>query len=864
MPSTTIATKNIDGGSERYKFDTSMCHRYFPSSNQGYLAKMSNDTYNSVNFNSCVETPMAPEWLSKLESRRELLKRSKLGHESGAGAPCSECQDKCPGLDLHFWRKVCRNCMCRKDQHLCTDDDATGWAQFEILGQIRAKPAFIKIKALASQPVQVDWVPPNASPDVVSDYMETLGTAQIPVAGSDAAHKRKQQLEFQVPPHDLDAALCDNLSETEAQQLQQYVQKLRDQCVGQGIVVRVGRLAHGHIEHVVPSNSSSLPLDDASRSLWNLLGLPPVDDDTLKELLSNQKVANALSQVALTHPKLLVAFSEPFSDSNAQFDELFALRAQTKENLLGISKPALQSLVTHGIVYDKLLGILKEKNLNIARDPRLGPIAHFRKEYVGNPKFKAEIHTVFPPPALNTTPLKSSISTPLHSPIAIRNPVHARFGAQVRQDTPMRRVKFGGVSTILFDCGLPAHIDYDRDPVFAQIVQAEPLKQALQEARSGQTPPSVIIAATPVATGNLNLLRGLKPATKAQLQRVGLDKHMLQSAVANAPYYNRLFQTLNDKGIKHDQCQLLEPLRQIHDWFLNDDQLLDDIDKLFADIANAAGGGISYGSDTLTNSASNDSGFSSKPSTPGHSGEEMNGCLAKLYTTMPGIEDINKYPSWVGMPEQLRQLHLDEVNTTRDAALPDIKCRDCGLPIDLGKVAVKAERADKEIAWHPSCFKCHTCRELLADLVYFFHHGQVYCGRDLAIKLKIPRCKACDELIFTKEYTAAEGATYHIKHFCCLQCDEPLAGQQYIPDEKSNMPLCLQCYDKFYAGICKSCQLPIGPADQGVAWGDIHWHGQCFVCAGAECSKSLIGGRFCVKLDMPFCSPACVHSIIPA
>lgn len=93
------------------------------------------------NSNSCVETPTAPEWLSKLESRRELLKRSKLGHESGAGAPCNECQDKCPGLDLHFWRKVCRNCMCRKDQHMCPDDEATGWAQFEILGQIRAKPA---------------------------------------------------------------------------------------------------------------------------------------------------------------------------------------------------------------------------------------------------------------------------------------------------------------------------------------------------------------------------------------------------------------------------------------------------------------------------------------------------------------------------------------------------------------------------------------------------------------------------------------------------------------------------------------------------------------------------------------------------
>lgn len=342
------------------------------------------------NSNSCVETPTAPEWLSKLESRRELLKRSKLGHESGAGAPCNECQDKCPGLDLHFWRKVCRNCMCRKDQHMCPDDEATGWAQFEILGQIRAKPAckleyifiyiyiyilcvipyltVIKIKALASQPVQVEWVPPNAAPDVVSDYMETLGTAQIPVAGSEAANKRKQQLEFQVPPHDLDAALCDNLTGTEAQQLQQYVQKLRDQCVGQGIVVRVGRLNHGQVEHVVPPSSSPSALSEAARTMFHSLGLPPVADATLNELLANPKVANALAQHG-THPqpKLLVAFSEPLSDSTAQFDGQSALRAQTKEKLLGISRPALQSLVTHGVVYDKLLGMLKvSPEINLA------------------------------------------------------------------------------------------------------------------------------------------------------------------------------------------------------------------------------------------------------------------------------------------------------------------------------------------------------------------------------------------------------------------------------------------------------------------------------------------------------------------
>uniref|UniRef100_T1GXZ2 PET domain-containing protein n=1 Tax=Megaselia scalaris TaxID=36166 RepID=T1GXZ2_MEGSC len=135
----------------------------------------------------------------------------------------------------HFWRKVCRNCKCRKEQHkVPNEDDIAGWAQFEILGQIRSKPAYMKIKALADQPVQLEWIPPNVAPDVASDYMDQLGSNQIPVAGSDAATKRKQQLEFQVPAHDLDASLCDNLTENETQQLQMYVQKIRENCVGQG------------------------------------------------------------------------------------------------------------------------------------------------------------------------------------------------------------------------------------------------------------------------------------------------------------------------------------------------------------------------------------------------------------------------------------------------------------------------------------------------------------------------------------------------------------------------------------------------------------------------------------------------------
>lgn len=59
---------------------------------------------NKTGVESCVETPAAPEWLSKLESRREKLTKSKkLGHESGAGAPCNVCGE-------YFDRLLADNC----------------------------------------------------------------------------------------------------------------------------------------------------------------------------------------------------------------------------------------------------------------------------------------------------------------------------------------------------------------------------------------------------------------------------------------------------------------------------------------------------------------------------------------------------------------------------------------------------------------------------------------------------------------------------------------------------------------------------------------------------------------------------------
>ena len=138
--------------------------------------------------------------------------------------------------------------------------------------------------------------------------------------------------------------------------------------------------------------------------------------------------------------------------------------------------------------------------------------------------------------------------------------------------------------------------------------------------------------------------------------------------------------------------------------------------------------------------------------------------------------------------------------------------------------------------------------------------------------MDIPRCAACDELIFSVEFTAAEERFWHLKHFCCWVCDTPLAGHKYIPVE--GMPHCLDCWQSHHGKTCHTCHGVIHPQvighvlslthvtscdyqDKRVSLGERHWHTrpECFKCG--VCSLSLMGAKMCMKQGTPLCSSRC-------
>ncbi|XP_054878682.1 testin [Poeciliopsis prolifica] len=196
-----------------------------------------------------------------------------------------------------------------------------------------------------------------------------------------------------------------------------------------------------------------------------------------------------------------------------------------------------------------------------------------------------------------------------------------------------------------------------------------------------------------------------------------------------------------------------------------------------------------------------------------------------------------------------------------NAGLPqkNFSCHHCKKPMLLGEPAVYAERAGYDKLWHPACFVCCTCSELLVDMIYFWKKGKMYCGRHYGDSEK-PRCGGCDELIFSNEYTQAEGQNWHLKHFCCFDCDCILAGETYVME--NDKPICKPCYMKNFAVKCASCQKAVEPEAQRVSYGEHHWHAKpdCFKCSG--CTKCLIGQRFMAVKNCLFCSVECKKKVM--
>ncbi|UYV67791.1 hypothetical protein LAZ67_5002075 [Cordylochernes scorpioides] len=122
------------------------------------------------------------------------------------------------------------------------------------------------------------------------------------------------------------------------------------------------------------------------------------------------------------------------------------------------------------------------------------------------------------------------------------------------------------------------------------------------------------------------------------------------------------------------------------------------------------------------------------------------------------------------------------------------ECYKCHGALPAGEVGVVAPRlGEADAAWHPACFTCTTCEELLVDLTYCAKDGALYCERHYAEQLK-PRCAACDEVrgiqatSLVRLVLAEQPLVMELPLVAPASCElrrprEPRAGRPSVSDE---------------------------------------------------------------------------------
>lgn len=93
-------------------------------------------------------------------------------------------------------------------------------------------------KKNADNEATFEWVPPGTTKELAADYMKALPEDKQPIKGSAGAALRKQQLQKQLPLHDIDHQACVDLNDQEKQEFAQYLENLKS-FAGQGKVSQV-------------------------------------------------------------------------------------------------------------------------------------------------------------------------------------------------------------------------------------------------------------------------------------------------------------------------------------------------------------------------------------------------------------------------------------------------------------------------------------------------------------------------------------------------------------------------------------------------------------------------------------------------
>ncbi|KAH9941625.1 uncharacterized protein BXZ73DRAFT_6371, partial [Epithele typhae] len=195
-------------------------------------------------------------------------------------------------------------------------------------------------------------------------------------------------------------------------------------------------------------------------------------------------------------------------------------------------------------------------------------------------------------------------------------------------------------------------------------------------------------------------------------------------------------------------------------------------------------------------------------------------------------------------------------------------CGGCGGAI-IGRIV-----SAMDMRWHPGCFRCCECDELLENLSSYAHDGKPYCHLDYH-ELFAPKCYHCQTTIVDERFITLDDhelgkRTYHEQHFFCAECGDPFlptsdpgapsrtfAGDGAFADDDVGFtvyrghPYCESCHVRLRMPKCKKCKKSIRDGMQAVEALGGKWCWECFTCA--SCDKPFDNPAFFQRENKPFC-----------